>query len=155
MIGCDARPGCPLDRTVRGDRRSRDPIWPAPARPAQEAVRRGAGVPGGGSGAAGRPVRASLAADVLRPARAPVPVPAASAGLPQAAEGGGAAAGRGDGPPGPPVAVVARPGPADRRHPGAVRHLPGDRPPLRAGRLGGLWVLRGAFALVLGLEAVP
>src|SRR5260370_162517 len=80
---------------------------------------------------------------------------AAPAGFPQGVEGGRAAAGRGDRPPGPPVAVLARLGAADRRHPGAVRYLAGDGPPLRAGRVGALRVLRGAFALVLGAEAVP
>ena len=87
MIGCDSRPGYPPDRTVRGDRRPRDPFWPAPAGRAQAALGCGAGVPGGGAGAAGRPLGASLAAAVLRPARAPVPLPAASARLPQAAQG--------------------------------------------------------------------
>src|SRR5487761_1870074 len=75
MVGCDPRPGYPPDRTVRGDRRPPDPFWPAPAWPAETAVGRGIGVPGGGAGAAGRPQRALLAADVLRPAGPPVPVP--------------------------------------------------------------------------------
>ena len=44
------------------------------------------------------------------------------------------------------------PAAADRRHPGAVRHVPGDRPAQRAGRMGALRVLRRAFALVLGLK---
>src|SRR5262249_33858543 len=122
MIGCDARPGYPPDRTVRGDRRPRDPNWPAAPRPAEEAVRCRAGVPGGGAGAAGRPVGASLAADVLRPARAPVPLPAQAARVPQAPQGRRADAGGGAGSPGPAVPLVARPGAADRRHPGAVRH---------------------------------
>src|SRR6516165_6785381 len=152
MIGCDSRPGYPPDRTVRGDRRPRDRFRAAPGRSAETAVRRRAGLPGGGAGAARRPVRASLAADVLRATGAPVPVPAQAAGLSQAAEGGRAAAGRGDRSPGPPVALVVRPGAADRRHPGAVRHLAGDRQALRAGRVGPLWLLRGAFALVLGAE---
>jgi hypothetical protein len=155
MIGCDPRPGYPLDRTVRGDRRLRDPFRPAPPWPAQAADRCRAGLPGRGAGAAGRPQRASLAADVLRPAGPPVPVPAEPARLPQAAEGGRAAAGRGDGSPGPPVAVLVRPGAADRCHPGAVRRLPGDRQALRPGRVGALRLLRRAFALVLGAEAVP
>ena len=155
MVARDCRPGSPPDGTVCADRRSCDSFCPAAARPAEEAVRRGTGVPGGGAGAAGRPVGAPLAAAVLRPARAPVPLPAQAAGLSQAAEGGRAAAGRGDGLPGPRVPVVARPGPADRCHPGAVRHLAGDRQAVRAGRVGGLRLLRGAFALVLGPEAVP
>ena len=155
MAGCDARPGYPLDRTVRGDRRPCDPFGRVPPWPAEAAVRRRAGVPGGGAGAAGRPQRAPLAAAVLRAARAPVPVPAETARLPQAAEGSRAAAGRGDRSPGPPVAVLVRPGAADRRDPGAVRRLPGDGPALRAGRVGALRLLRGAFALVLGAEAVP
>lgn len=154
MVGCDARLGYPPDRTVRGDRRPRDPVWPAPGRRAEAAVRCRADLPGGGAGAAGCPQRAPLAADVLRPARAPVPVPAASARLPQAAQGRRAAAGRGAGPPGPAVAGLVRPGPADRRHPGAVRHIARDRQAQRAGRMGALRILRGAFALVLGAEAV-
>jgi hypothetical protein len=155
MVARDCKPGSPPDGTVCADRRSRDPLRPARAWPAEEAVRLRAGVPGGRPGAAGRPVGAPLAADVLRPARAPVPVPAETAGLPQAAQGGRAAAGHGAGLPGPRVPVVARPGPADRRHPRALRHLAGDGPPLRAGRMGRLRVLRGALALVLGAEAVP
>src|SRR5262249_48811177 len=155
MIGCDSRPGCPPDRTVRGDRRPCDPVRTAPARAAETADRRRAGVPGRGPGAAGREVGTPLAAAVLRQARAPVPLPAAPARIPRAAPGGRAAAGRGDRSSGPPVALLARPGPADRRDPGPVRRLPRDRPPLRAGRVGVLRVLRGAFALVLGIEAVP
>src|SRR5919108_6270403 len=108
MIGCDPRPGYPPDRTVRGDRRSRDPFRPAPPWPAETAVRRGAGVPGGGAGAAGRPVGASLAAPVLRAAGAPVSLSAETARLPQAAQGGGAAAGHGAGSPAPPVAGLVR-----------------------------------------------
>src|SRR5204862_4445111 len=101
----DCKPGSPPDGTVRADRRPRDPFGPAPAaRAAQEAVRCRAGVPGGGAGPAGRPQRALLAADLLRPAGAPVPVPAETARLSQAAQGRGAAAGRGDRSPGPPVA---------------------------------------------------
>src|ERR1700746_3046976 len=107
MAGCDARPGYPPDRTVRRDRRSCDPVRPAPPWPAEAIVGRRAGVPGGGSGAAGRPVGASLAADVLRAAGGPVPVPAETARLPQAAQGRGAAAGRGDRSPGPAVAGLA------------------------------------------------
>src|ERR1700712_5579497 len=118
MAGCDARPGYPLDRTVRGDRRPRDPFRPAPRWPAETTVRRRAGVPGGGPGAARRPVGASLAADVLLPAGPPVPLPAETARLPQAPQGGRTAAGCGDGSPGPAVAGLARPGAADRRHPG-------------------------------------
>jgi hypothetical protein len=155
MIGCDSRPGYPPDRTVRGDRRSRDPFGPAPAGRAEAAVRCRAGVPGGGAGAAGRPVGASLAAGVLRPAGPPVPVPAETARLPQAAQGGRAAAGRGDGSPGSPVAVLVRPGAADRCDAGAVRGLAGDGAAVRAGRMGALRLLRGPFALVLGAEAVP
>src|SRR5580658_10828565 len=89
MVGCDARPGYPLDRTVRGDRRPRDPFRPAPSWPAETTVRCRAGVPGGGAGAAGRPVGASLAADVLRAAGAPVPLPAQAARLPQALKAAG------------------------------------------------------------------
>src|SRR5208337_445972 len=155
MAGCDPRPGYPLDRTVRGDRRPRGPFRPAPAGPAEAADRCGTGVPGGGAGAAGCPQRASLAADVLRAAGSPVPVPAEAARLPQAAQGSRAAAGPGPGSPGPPVAGLVRPGAADRRHPGAVWRLPGDSPPLGAGRVGALRLLRGAFALVLGNDAIP
>src|SRR5271169_3585770 len=110
MVACDCRPGNPPDGTVRADRRSCDPLRPAPAGTAEEAVRCRAGVPGGGAGAAGRPVGASLAADVLRPAGAPVPVPAEAARLSQAAEGRCAAAGGSAGLPGPRGAVVAGPG---------------------------------------------
>src|SRR5204862_7640489 len=101
------------------------------------------------------PLGASLAALVLRPAGAPVPLSAQAARLPQTAQGRRAAFGRGDGPPGPLLAVVARPGAADRRHPGALRRLPGDGQTPRAGRVGGLWLLRRPFPLVLGAEAVP
>jgi hypothetical protein len=52
-------------------------------------------------------------------------------------------------------AGLARPGPADRRHPGALRRVAGDGAPERAGRVGRLRVLRRALALVLGPEAVP
>src|SRR5215467_5777258 len=65
MVGYDPRPGYPPDRTVRGDRRSRDPFRPTPPWPAGTAVRRGAGVPGDGAGHARRPVGASLAAPGL------------------------------------------------------------------------------------------
>src|SRR5262252_9932240 len=150
MVARDCRPGSPPDGTVRADRRSCDPLGPAPAWPAQEALRCGTGVPGGGAGAAGRPVGASLAAAVLRPARAPVSLPAAPARVSQAAQGGRAAAGSGAGLPGPRGAVVVGGGAADRRHPGAVRHLAGDGETLGAGRVGELRVLRGPFALVLG-----
>ena len=115
MIDCDERPGHPLDRTVRGDRRSRGAARPARPGPAQALVGCRADLPGGSAGAAWRPQRASLAADVLRPAGALVPVPAEPARLPQAGEESRAAAGRGDRPPGPPVAVLVRPGAADRR----------------------------------------
>ena len=147
MIGCDSRPGCPLDRTVRGDRRPRDPFRPAPPWPAKTTVRRRAGVPGGGAGPAGRTVGASLAADVPRPAGPPVPLPAQTARLPQTAQSRGTAAGHCDGSPGPPVAGLVRLGAADRRHPGPLRRLPGDRPAVRAGRVGALRLLRRAFAL--------
>jgi hypothetical protein len=39
--------------------------------------------------------------------------------------------------------------------PGAMRRLAGDRETPGACRMGGLWVLRGTYALVLGAEAVP
>src|SRR5215471_4011860 len=154
MVARDCKPGSPPDGTVRADRRSCDPPWPAPAWPAEETVRCRTGVPGGGAGPAWGAVGASLAADVLRPAGAPVPLPAAPARVSQAAQGGRAAAGRGDGLPGPRVPVVVRPGAADRRHPGALRHLPGNGETLRAGRVGELRLLRRTFALVLGPEAV-
>src|SRR6185312_8839438 len=150
MVARDCRPGSPPDGTVRADRRSRDSSGrAAPAWAAQEAVRCGAGLPGGGPGAAGRAVRASLAAAVLRAAGAPVPVPAEAARLPQAGQGRRAAAGRSDGLPGPRVPVLARPGAADRCHAPAMRRLAGDGAAVRAGRVGALRVLRGAFALVL------
>src|SRR6185437_1436533 len=79
MVARDCRPGSPPDGTVRADRRSCDSLRAAPSWPAEEALRCRTGVPGRDAGAAGRPQRASLAADVLRPARAPVPVPAAPA----------------------------------------------------------------------------
>jgi hypothetical protein len=47
------------------------------------------------------------------------------------------------------------PGATDRRDAGTLRHLPGDGPAVRAGRVGALRVQRRAFALVLGTEAVP
>src|SRR5919109_4190761 len=97
MVGCDPRPGYPPDRTVCGDRRSHDPFRPTPTWPAETAVRRGAVVPGGGAGPAGRPVGASLAAPLLRAAGTPVCLSAETAWLPQAAQGGGAAAGHGAG----------------------------------------------------------
>src|SRR5580700_7452044 len=100
MVARDCKPGSPPDGTVCADRRSRDPLRPTRAWPAEEAVRCRTGVPAGGAGPAGCPVGTPLAADVLRPAGTPVPVPAAPAGLPQAAQGGGATAGRGAGLPG-------------------------------------------------------
>src|SRR5712671_3839493 len=63
----------PPEGTVRADRRSRDPLGAAASRSSQAAVGCWAGMRGGSPGAAGRPQRASLAADVLRPTRAPVP----------------------------------------------------------------------------------
>ncbi len=87
MVARDCKPRHPPDGTVSADRRPHDPIRPAPTGPAEEAVRCRAGVPGGGAGTAGRPVGASLAAAVLCPARAPVPLPASPAWLSQAAEG--------------------------------------------------------------------
>src|SRR5262249_52579642 len=101
MVARDCRSGSPPDGTVRADRRSCDSFQPAPAGPAEEAIGCEAGVPGRGAGAAWRPVGAPLAAAVLWAAGAPVPLPAQAAWLPQAAEGGGAAAGRGPGLPGP------------------------------------------------------
>src|SRR5215831_279981 len=101
MVARDCRPGNPPDGTVRADRRSCDRLWPALSWPAEEALGCGTGVPGGGAGAAGRAQRASLAADVLRAAGALVPLPAALARLSQAPQGSRAAAGRGDGLPGP------------------------------------------------------
>src|SRR5690242_19266322 len=56
-----------------------------------------------------------------------------------------AAAGRDAGLPGPRGAVLARPGAADRRHPGAVRPLAGDGQAFGAGRMGCLRVLCRAF----------
>src|SRR5690242_6706867 len=106
MVARHCRPGSPPDGTVRADRRPSDPFRPAQGGPAEEAVRRGADLPGGGAGAARRTVGAPLAADVLRPAGAPVPVPTETARLSQAAQGSRAAAGRGDGLPGPPVPVL-------------------------------------------------
>src|SRR6476661_6885825 len=155
MIARDCRPRHPPDGTVRADRRSRPRTWPAPARSSEEAVRCRAGVPGGGAGAAGRPVRASLAAAVLRAAWPSVPVPAEAARLSQAAEGSRAADLQHHAAPGDAVPVVGRRPAAVRCHPGAVRYLPADGPPQRAGRAGELWLLRRALALVLGAEAVP
>jgi len=151
MIGCDSAPGY----TVCRDRRSCDLRRLARLRAAREPVRRGAGLPGGGAGAAGHAQRASLAADLLRAAGAPAPIPAEAAGLPQTAQGRRAAAGRGDRSAGPAAASVVRPEMADRCYSGAVRHLPGDRQAQRPGRMGQLRALPGAFALVLRPEAVP
>src|SRR2546423_1843689 len=113
MVARDCKPGSPPDGTVCADRRSCDHLGPAAAWAAEEAHRRRAGVPGRGAGAARCPVGASLAADVLRPARAPVPLPAEPARLSQAAQGGRAAAGpvppAGGGLPG--AAPAARGGP--------------------------------------------
>ena len=53
MVARDCKPGSPPDGTVCADRRSRDPLRPARAWPAEEAVRCRAGVPGGGAGPAG------------------------------------------------------------------------------------------------------
>jgi len=155
MAARDCRPGNPPDGTVCADRRSCDPLRPAHAWAAEEAVGRRAGVPGRRPGAAGRPVGAPLAADVLRPAGPPVPLPAASARLSQAGQGRRPAAGHGDRLPGPRGALVARPGAADRRDPGAMRCVAGDGPPVGAGRLGRVRVLPCALALVLGPEALP
>jgi hypothetical protein len=123
MVGCDARPGNPPDRTVRGDRRPRDPFrWP-PRGGAETADRCRADLPGRGQVLLGaRSEHHWLRMCCGRLGRL-FPVPAAPARLSQAAQGRGAAAGRGAGSPGPPVPVLARPGPADRCDPGAVRHL--------------------------------
>jgi hypothetical protein len=50
---------------------------------------------------------------------------------------------------------VGRRAAADRCDSGAVRHLPGHSEALPSGGVGELRLLRGAFALVLGDEAVP
>src|SRR5208282_2653422 len=126
-----------------------------PARSPEEAGRCRVGVPGGGAGAAGRPLRASLAADVLRAAGAPVPLFAEAAGLPQAGQGGRTADLPGHLVAGHVVPVVGGRPAAARRDPGAVRHLAADGPALRPGRAGELRLLRRALALVLGPEAVP
>ena len=63
MTGRNRRPGYPPDCTARGDRRPRDPFAPG-----GRASRKGCPMPswrgGRGAGAAGRPVGASLAADL-------------------------------------------------------------------------------------------
>ena len=71
-------------RAARHDYAHVTAAWPGPA---ETTVGCRAGVPDGGAGAAGHPVGASLATNVLQAAGAPVPVPAASALPPQAAEG--------------------------------------------------------------------
>ena len=78
-----------------------------------------------------------------------------AARLQQAADRGRAVAGHGDHPPGhgQPV-VVRRPAP-DRRHPGPLRHLPGDGGALGPGRARRLRLLRLALPVLLGLQAVP
>src|SRR5918998_3955072 len=91
MIVCEDRPRHPPDRTVRLDRRSRHSAAAAPSGAAQKAHRCRVGVPGAGPGVAGRAQRASLAADVLRPAGTPVSLPAQAAWLSQAVDRGGAA----------------------------------------------------------------
>src|SRR5215475_711787 len=103
MVARDCKPRHPPDGTVRADRRPCDRLWPASAWPSEEAVGFGIGVPGGGAGAAGRPVGAPLAAAVLRAAGAPVSLSAEAAWLSQAAQGRRAAAGGGDGLPRPGV----------------------------------------------------
>ena len=154
MIDCDNRPRYPSDRTVRGGRRPCDPV--RPARP-------------------GRPKRLSDAelvclavAQVLLGARSEhhwlrlcygrlgqlfpyLPkqpgyhkrLKAAAPLLAAAMDTWPASARRG------------RPAAAAGCHAGAVRYLPGDGQTLGSGRVGGLRVLRVAFALVLGAEAVP
>ena len=154
MIDCDGRPGHPLDRTVRGDRRSCGLASPGPG-PAAEADRCGAGLPGGGAGAAGVRPRAPVDPVRLLPARAPVPLPAEPARLPQAAEGRGAAAGRGDQPPGPGQPVVVRFAAAAGCHPHPVRGLARDGQAQRDRRYRQLWVLRRPYPLLLGAEALP
>lgn len=54
MIVCEDRPGYPPDRTVRAGRRSRDSFRAAASRSSPAAVGCPAGVPGGGTGSAGR-----------------------------------------------------------------------------------------------------
>lgn len=67
MTVCDERPGHhPLNRTLCGDQRSCDPARQPGPRSAEAAGRCRADLPGGRSGAVGRPVGASLAGDVLR-----------------------------------------------------------------------------------------
>src|SRR5690348_16044040 len=87
MIVRDNKPGHPPDGTVCADRRPHHRIGPAAAGAAEEAVRCRAGVLGGGASAARGAVGASLAADVLRAAGAPVPLPAQAAWLSQAGQG--------------------------------------------------------------------
>ena len=132
MIARDCRPGSPPDGTVRADRRSRDPLGPAPAWAAEEAVGRRAGLPGRGPGAAGRPVRTPLAAQYCGDARLghlfpdPPHQPERHKRLKAAAPLLAAVLDYGRERP-----VLARPGPADRRHPTAVRELAGDRQAVR------------------------
>src|SRR5579859_5726876 len=155
VVARSFKPQHPPDGTVCADRRPHHRIGPAAAWPAEEAVGCRTGVPGGGPGAAGRPVGASLAAAVLRAAGPPVSLPAAAAGLPQAGEGGSAADLQGHDVSGQLVPVAGQRSAAAGCDPGAVRHLAGDGPAVGAGRVGELRLLRLPFPLVLGAEAVP
>ena len=85
--------------------------------------------------------------------RAPVPLPAEAAGLPQACskDAPAAAVPRRSGT-GAAVPVVVRPAAADRRHPGAVRHLAGDGQALRPGRVRRLRLLRRHSRYYWGLR---
>ena len=154
MDVCDDEPRCPPHRTVCDRRRPCRRTGAATARAAETAHRRRARVPGRGAGAAWRTKRTSLAANVLRPASAPVPVSAQTARLPQADQGRRRVDQHGHAVPGRAVPVLGRRPAAGRRHTHPVRRLPGDCQTLAAGRNRQLRLLRGAFPLVLGPEAV-
>lgn len=96
--------------------------------------------------------------DPARAQRSPVaghvPVPAAAVGLPQAVEVGAAVAVHGDPHPGHALPVPVRRHVDHRRHPRALRHVPGNGEALRPGRARRLRLLRVAFPLVPGPQAV-
>jgi hypothetical protein len=153
---CEQRTEHPPDCTVCVDRRSRGGgsrrSWPgAPA------VRQRADHLGGGPGVAGVSLRTPLdpACPQQRPVAGHVSLPARPVGLPQAVEKRSTVALQGDPHPGRVLPVVVRRPVDDRRHPGALRHVARDGATLGVGRACRLRLLRVAFPLVLGAQALP
>src|SRR6266498_3310523 len=121
------RPGHPRHRTVRHHRR-----------PAEDL-----------------PTPGTLAALCPRPPWPPVPLPAQAARLQQAPARRRRAAPAAHPGPGQRHDVLDRRRVGGRLHPRGMRPLHPDRPPLRAGRLGRIRLLRQPLALLLGAAAAP